>query len=68
MVSTEVKLKYFIVEFLEHSRPDSLDNLSKVALSFKEMHEVFKNKAQGVLYPLKEISKTVNEIGRNIID
>ena len=31
--------------------------MSKFALCFEKMHKVFKNKAQGVLYPLNEKKK-----------
>ena len=50
MVSTEGKL--WFLSFTEHFWPDPLDNLSKVALIFKKMHKVFKNKVLGCSTPL----------------
>ena len=57
LVSTEGKL-WFLSSF-EHFWPDPQDTLSKVALFFKKMHKVFKNKAQGCSTPLK---KTINVV------
>ena len=49
MASTEVKL--WFLSSLEHFWSDPLDTLSKVALFFEKMHEVFKNMAQGCSTP-----------------
>ena len=50
MVSTEVKL--WLLSSVEHFYLDPYDSLSKVALFFEKMQEIFKNKTQGCCTPL----------------
>ena len=62
MVSTDVKLRF--LSSLEHFCPDSYDTLSKIALFFEKMHQVFKNKAQGCSTPLRLIRTYWAEIAK----
>ena len=50
MVSTEVKL--WLLSSVEHFYLEPYDSLSKVALFFEKMQEIFKNKIQRCCTPL----------------